>query len=161
MIDWTERDEEGRYVPVQWDLRDRPFWLLVACVLMNRAGGHQAKPVLEEMMLFWPEPKHVAAAEVMCFLDEIIRPCGFQHQRSRRIGRLAAQWLLDGYDIEPPTERAEVLALSGCGKYAADSYEMFVLGRQVDDPGDHVLRDWQERHNSGGQPRCGHGRGSD
>ena len=70
----------------------------------------------------WPTPARLALADGGALVD-VVRPLGFQNGRARSLKAYAAAWL-----ALPPATRADVLALPGCGAYAADSWAVFVEG---------------------------------
>ena len=48
----------------QEDLRTEPFWMLVACVLVNVTRWAQARPVLDGIRATWPTAAGLAAADL-------------------------------------------------------------------------------------------------
>jgi methyl-CpG-binding domain protein 4 len=113
-----------------------PFWMLVACRLVNRAPWEVAEGVLLRLRRRWPSPRRLAAADADALLD-LLRPLGLQGGRTRDLRRLAAAWR-----ARRPATRADVLALPGCGPYAADSWALFVEGRRDVSPSDGKLLWW-------------------
>jgi len=108
----------------QEDLRSEPFWMLVACVLANVTRWTQAQPVLLGIRARWPTAAEFAAADVS-EVEQVVRCLGLGRQRSGKLVNLAASW-----SHGQPQSRDDVLALPGCGPYAADSWEIFVLGKR-------------------------------
>jgi len=106
------------------DLRSEPFWMLVACVLANVTRWTQAQPVLLGIRARWPTAAEFAAADVS-EVEQVVRCLGLGRQRSGKLVNLAACW-----SHGRPQSRDDVLALPGCGPYAADSWEIFVLGKR-------------------------------
>lgn len=118
----------------QEDLRTEPFWMLVACALVNKTTWEQAEPAFLEMRGKWPGPEQLAKAHLGS-LRRMLRPLGLWRQRSLRLRQLSELWLAWG----PPTDSTEVLTLPGCGRYAADSWAIFIEGRQDVAPKDGKL----------------------
>ena len=115
-------------------LRAEPFWLLVACSLVNRASWRVAGPVHARLRSGWPDPAALAAAGPD--LELVLTPLGFGSRRGILLRRLAAPWA-----ARPARSASDVLSLPGCGPYAADSYAIFVEGRRpAREPSDHYLR---------------------
>jgi hypothetical protein len=104
----------------QEDLRSDPFWMLVGCILVNRAKWPQAGPVLEALRARWPRPGDLAEA-APADLEEVLRPVGLHRHRAAKLRRYAADWLR----VQPRTH-GDVLHLHGCGPYAAQSWQIFV-----------------------------------
>lgn len=108
----------------QEDLRADPFWMLVGCQLVNRATWAKARGVLEELRARWPAPESLAEAGLHD-IQTVVRSMGLQYGRSTRLRKLAQEWV-----VCPPETRDDVLAMPGCGPYAADSWAIFVEGRR-------------------------------
>jgi endonuclease III len=117
----------------QEDLRTEPFWMLVACVLVNVTRWAQARPVLDGIRARWPTAAGLAAAD-LSEVEQVVRCLGLGRRRAAKLVGLAAAW-----SRAEPRSRDDVLSLPGCGGYAADSWEMFVLGSQDVAPTDRAL----------------------
>lgn len=117
-----------------------PFWMLVACSLVNLTTWRQARPAFE-----WIReqsagcPLRLSLAEP-CELEEALRPLGLWRRRSRSLAALARAWLL-----RPPATSDDVLALPSCGRYAADSWAIFVERRFDVQPRDGKLNWYLDR----------------
>lgn len=122
---------------IQLKYRKSPWRLLVACVLLNRTRGTVADPVIRELFERWPTPKSLSGADTD-ELTRLIEPLGLQHQRA-----LSLVYLSRGYRRGRYTRR-QVKDLAGVGDYAADAYEMLVLGDLRVKPRDKELRRWLE-----------------
>lgn len=113
--------------PFQVDLSDDPFGMLVACQLVNRtrwAGA--ADRVHAELVRRWPTAERLRDAD-----PESLRPLGLQKPRADNLIAMAEAW-----DNGCRTIRE----LPGCGKYADDSYAIFVTGEPGVAPEDAVLK---------------------
>lgn len=108
----------------QEDLLTNPFWMLVACQLVNLTNWDQARPVLEEIRRRWPSPYRIITADPDK-LQELLRPLGLYRRRTSSLRALARHWV-----DNRPSSRQDVLRLPGCGPYAADSWAIFVEGRR-------------------------------
>jgi len=117
----------------QEELRIEPFWMLVACLLVNVTRWAQARPVLDGIRARWPTAADLAAAE-LSEVEQVVSCLGLGHRRATKLVGLAAAW-----SRAEPRSRDDVLSLPGCGAYAADSWEMFVLGRRDVAPTDGSL----------------------
>lgn len=101
--------------------------MLVACILVNRCTWEVAEPVHRRLRVLFTIRSLAAIADdpdALRFLASVVRPLGFQNVRSRKIAALAAAWLR-----RRPRTAEDVLRLPGCGRYAADSWAIFVDGR--------------------------------
>lgn len=110
------------YALIQESLRDDPWRLLVACIMLNQTSGKQVKQVLPTFFERWPDAASLQAALPLDVL-EVIRPLGLYERRTKAIFRMT-QDMLDGNPVDD---------FYGVGRYALDSYRMFV------DPGEIVM----------------------
>lgn len=92
----------------------------------------------------WRTPDELARADVRDVADAL-RRLGFQNRRAATLVAMAKAWT-EG----PPDTSDDVLRLPGCGRYAADSWAIFVEGKVVVDPSDHKLA-WHQRRTRGRQ----------
>lgn len=124
---------------MQEEFRDEPWKLLVGCILLNQVSAKVAKPIWQEFFKKYPTPQSLLGAptsQALADMTVLFRPLGFQNRRSVRVLCMTGDFLKwDG---------ADPLSLYGVGKYAADSYNMFVKGRIVDDVKDKELRNYVE-----------------
>ncbi len=127
----TSVPPEGRLF--QERLRFNPFWMLVACQLVNLTHWRQAEPVFRQLLATYLTPEVLARA-APGILYETLRPLGLGRKRAATLIELARAWI-DG----PPGDYDGVLGLPGCGKYAADSWAIFVEGRTDVEPDDGKL----------------------
>lgn len=125
----TERSPLGL---IQEDLRDSPWRLLVACMMLNQTSMRQVRPVLWSFFATWPGPEEARAADPTS-MAEMLKSLGLQNRRSRLLIRMSEAFL----SWDPATD---VSTLPGLGRYAADSYNMFVRGTLVPTAEDKELR---------------------
>lgn len=107
--------------------------MLVACSLVNLTTWDQADPALSWLRARYVVPRVLAVARPEDMHDAL-RPLGLWRRRSITLTRMAQAWVL-----RPPQTAQEVLALPGCGKYAADSWAIFQEGRSDVQPTDGKL----------------------
>lgn len=100
-------------------LKAEPFWLLVACQLVNLTTFDQAEPALKWLMSRYDVYTLGCASEED--LHAVLKPLGLWRRRSRTLIAFAHR----RRTMEPRT-RQDVLKLPGCGKYAADSWAIFI-----------------------------------
>ena len=131
----------------EW-LRGDPFWMLVACQLVNLTTWRQARPAFWRIRLGCYGLPSVLASRSEESLHDALRPLGLWRRRAKSLIRLAKSWCEEG----PPGDAAAVLDRPGCGRYASDSWAIFVDGRTDVEPDDGKLNWYMERL---------HGRGSD
>lgn len=137
---YIEQGPDDEIRTFQEDLAKDPFWLLVACILVNRTNWKQAKPVLDELRATFHGPaqlSHTGSEGLIGFM----KPLGLWRSRSTSIIKLAQR-----FQQKPPETAEDVLKLPGCGKYAADSWAIFVEGRTDVEPTDKVLIHYLRRN---------------
>jgi methyl-CpG-binding domain protein 4 len=97
---------------------DYGWKMLVACCLLNRTTGAQARPALAALMKRWPTPRDLARADLRG-LSAVLRPLGLWRARGRTLRRLSRLWSEGERDLEK---------LPGVGPYATCSWAIFVSG---------------------------------
>jgi len=124
----------------QEELCKDPFWMLVACVLVNRTKWKQAEPVFEKLRAKYVTSENLAK-EKPANLFDVVKILGFGNSRAISLPRMAQDYIrID------PIYSDEIPRLHGCGKYAADSWAIFVEGRRDVEPTDVELKGWLEKH---------------
>ncbi|USN14433.1 endonuclease III [Janthinobacterium phage vB_JliS-Donnerlittchen] len=131
-LEYLEGDEPADGELFQERLRETPFWMLVACSLVNLTTWQQARPALDLLMARYPRPEDLAAAQPED-LHDVLRPLGLWRRRAVSLVGLAVRWL------GLPAGRVNIQSLPGCGRYAADSWAIFVEGRTDVEPTDGKL----------------------
>lgn len=125
---------------LQLRYRDDPWRLGVACCLLNQTTRKQVDRVIDELFRRWPTAEKMAAADP-AEIEPVIRSLGFGNRRSEALVRMARDKLA-GKSFD---------RWHGVGKYAWDSYLMFVLGqRDRDGVADKELLRWQRWYMGGG-----------
>lgn len=127
----------------QEHLLTQPFWMVVACCLVNRTTWEVARLAHSRLKLRYGGPEGLSAADPED-LQPVIKRLGLWRQRSRSLVNLARTWV-----DKPPLTSDDVAALPGCGRYAADSWAIFIEDRLDVEPDDGklnwYLRDIQQR----------------
>lgn len=129
--------------------RRSPFWMLVGCVLMNRTRWEQARGVLSAIRRDFPTVLALAKADPV-EIEGYVRHLGLQRSRSRSLVALARAWRSTGENAFGVSKGLtltsdDVRRLPGCGKYAADSWAIFVEGRRPKDVRDVKLKEYLRR----------------
>jgi len=124
------------YCLIQEELRGNPWRLLVACMMLNQTSIKQVRPIIWDFFVRWPTASAAASADVDEMAD-FIRTLGLQNRRAALIVKMSAA--LCSWDGS-----GDVRSLPGVGRYASDSYRMFVSGDLVEDVADKELRRYVE-----------------
>ena len=129
-----------RWIPPKspFDLLQERYWpddwkILIVCLLLNQTSRKQVEPMIESFFEKWPDAKSASIADEDEMRD-IVRPLGRFNRRVKTIKRMSQQFI-SGFD--------NAIELYGCGKYADDTYRIFMKGEWQDvDPNDHALNDY-------------------
>jgi endonuclease III len=112
--------------------------MLVCCILLNQTSNQQVRKILPELFELIPEP-HSAAMVDPELIQSTIRSTGFSKIKTKRIIAMSRKWL-EGFD--------NVGELPGIGRYASDSWEIFVNNNFSLEVTDKKLRMYLERLNN-------------
>lgn len=131
-IEWT-RPLDGHYVPIQYDLRDKPVWVLASCILLTATHRDTVRAQLPELMRRYRGARGLAYAD-QSILANHLRGGGFHNQKARRLRGMAADLIryADHGILTDQIDRLAIESFFGCGPYAADAWELFVLRRMPD-----------------------------
>lgn len=122
---------------IQEDYLEDPWKMLVCCILLNQTSNQQVRKVLTPLFEAIPNPE-LACTINSEIVQEIIKSTGFSKIKSTRIQALSQKWI-QGY--------SSVLELPGVGKYASDSWEIFINNNLNVKPTDKKLLLYLERFN--------------
>ena len=118
-------------------LWDRPWALLLCCILLNQTTRAQVDGVLARLLASFPDAASLAAADV-AVIEQMLHPLGLHRRRARTLITFSAEFLKGAW--RRPEE------LPGIGRYAADAHTIFCEGRWAEvQPHDHALQwycDW-------------------
>lgn len=115
---------------IQHDYLDNPWKMLICCILLNQTTNQQVRKVLGPLFDLIPDPESCISADPEK-ISEIIKPTGFYNIKSSRIQKMSKKWV-EGF--EDPRE------LPGVGKYAMESWDIFVNNRTDFIPSDKKLK---------------------
>lgn len=123
---------------IQEKTRDTPWRMLVACIMLNQTAGKRAESVWKSFFELWPTPESLFDSDdivpiVIENMRNVLRPIGLQNVRSLRIWRMTFDYLV----LRPDRDFSiDVKRLTGVGKYASDSWRIFVKGDCPNDEGE-------------------------
>ncbi len=90
--------------------------MVVVCILLNQTNNKQVRPILEDLFKLIPDAEKASATGIQQ-IAEIIRPTGFQNVKADRIVKMSKKW---------SSGDQEISKLPGVGKYALESWRIFV-----------------------------------
>lgn len=117
---------------------DDPWKLLVGCIMLNQTSNKQVRPVIKKFFEKWPDPVSVIQAKDQEMI-EVLRPLGFYNKKTKSLKDFSIDWI-----CKKGWKRAS--ELKGIGKYAEDSYEIFVNKNKKVNPTDKVLIRYLKEH---------------
>ncbi|KAF2863675.1 DNA glycosylase, partial [Piedraia hortae CBS 480.64] len=85
---------------IQESLRSEPFWLLVACSLLNKTNSRSALPIFHTLKTTYPTPEDIISADEET-IKEMLRPLGLFNKRAKTLKDLAGEW------VEHPPQRGK------------------------------------------------------
>ena len=119
---------------IQHDYLDDPWKMVVACILLNQTTNQQVRKILYDLFIYIPDPESASVSDPE-MIAQIIKSTGFQNVKASRIIKLSQKWI-QGFDH--PKE------LPGVGKYALESWEIFVNKKTDFTPSDKKLKMYLE-----------------
>lgn len=108
---------------------------MVCCMLLNQTTRVQVDKVRDRLFSIYPDPESMSNADES-ELSEIIRCLGFYNKRARSLKRMSSEWKEKNWK--------NPISLHGLGKYAQDSWDIFVKGTLPNSVTDHVLTKYLE-----------------
>lgn len=111
------------YHPNEWKI-------LVCCMMLNQTTGTQVHQVIKDLFAKYPNPKSLANAKKKD-LVKIIKSCGLYNRRADLLIRFSQEYMWKNW--------SEPMELTGIGRYAQDSYDIFVRKLSVK-PSDKELK---------------------
>lgn len=123
---------------IQEDYLDSPWKMTVICILLNQTTNQQVRKILDPLFDLIQSPEKCSGLNP----DQIypvIKGTGFGNVKSRRIISMSQKWIYGFKDVQE---------LPGVGKYAKESWEIFVNGKTNFTPSDKKLRMYLEGLNS-------------
>lgn len=115
---------------IQHDYLDNRWKMLICCILLNQTTNQQVRKILDPLFELIPDPESCVNADPTK-IAEIIKPTGLYNIKANRMQKLSRKWL-DGFSH--PTD------LPGVGKYAMESWDIFVNNRTDFIPSDKKLK---------------------
>lgn len=126
---------------IQESLWPNEWRILVACILLNCTTRKSVEKIMPRLFREYPGPRQMRDADESK-LSELIAPLGFKNRRSKTLMKMSKAYLSGNW--------CHVRELPGIGDYAADAWEIFILGKLPDRcPKDHALTayyTWRKSH---------------
>jgi len=115
---------------IQQEFQHDPWKMLIGCIMLNQTSNKNVRQVIYTFFEKWPTPQSVLRTNPDDIRDHI-RPLGFYNRRTATIQKFSQDYITKTFN--------RVSELHGIGKYAEDSYEIFIKGNINVDPTDKIL----------------------
>ena len=115
---------------IQNHYKEDPWKMCIACILLNQTSNQQARPILKNLFDKFPTPKKMLAAKDSDIV-EIIKSAGLYNRRTATIKKFTREYIKKEY--------SHISELYGMGRFASDSYEIFINRNYCISPTDKVL----------------------
>lgn len=122
---------------IQEKYKHDPWAMLCGCIMLNQTHNRQVWRVIENFFDKFPSPQSISE-DSFDEIKEITRSLGFYNRRAKQLIKFSDDWLNKDWK--------NVIELYGIGKYASDSYEIFVNGNLAVQPTDRVLLKYLDRN---------------
>jgi hypothetical protein len=116
-----------------------------ASALVGQTLYTVARPVLNKIFERWPTALNLFNTpndSVREQLVDLLYPLGFQNRRAERIVRMTEELVEELWRVNGDETQVRVEDLYGVGKYAADSYNIFVKAIFIEEVEDKELRNY-------------------
>ena len=117
---------------------ETPFEFLVSVILSSQCTDKRVNMTTPTLFAKYKRPQDFVKADILD-IENIIRPCGFYHNKARNIV-LLSHALLDKFDGVVPNTLDELMSLPGVGMKTAKVVLGFVFNQNVMAVDTHVLR---------------------
>lgn len=103
---------------------------MIGCIMLNQTNNVQVHPMIENFFKKFPNPETILSSNINDITEEI-RSLGLYNRRARNIINFSYDWLYKDWK--------NITECRGIGKYASDSYEIFIKNNLEVAPTDKVL----------------------
>ena len=115
---------------IQQEFQHDPWKMLVGCIMLNQTHNRQVREVIYDFFDTYPTPQSINESDREDIVERL-RPLGFYNRRANTIIRFTHEYINKQFK--------HISELYGIGKYASDSYEIFIKGNNNVEPTDKIL----------------------
>lgn len=120
-----------------------PWKVLVICQCLNQATWVVVERIVNELFRIFPNPQAMREADPM-EVFEIVRDLGFGARRTDFLISMSKSYRDQFEEYGQDFEKYDIWNMEGCGVYAMDAWNLFVLKKRVE-PKDKHLKRYKER----------------
>lgn len=117
--------------------KDNPWQLLIGCIMLNQTNNVQVHQIIESFFIKYPNPESVLSANMNDLIEDI-RSLGLYNRRAKNIMNFSYDWIHKDWK--------RITDCRGLGKYASDSYEIFIKNNLNVQPTDKILIGWLKKN---------------
>ena len=114
------------------------YELVVAVILSAQCTDKRVNIVTKDLFKIYPTAESLAAADI-CQVEEIIKPCGFYHNKAKNIVNMAKD-VVGRFGGEIPANKEDLKSLAGVGEKTANVVLGFAFGIPAIAVDTHVFR---------------------
>ena len=115
---------------IQQEFQNDPWKMLIGCIMLNQTNNKQVRQVIYDFFDCYPNPQSITEKSIPD-ITERLRPLGFYNRRAQTILKFSHEYINKQFK--------SISELYGIGKYAEDSYEIFINGNRNVTPTDKIL----------------------
>jgi endonuclease III len=118
--------------------------MLVGCVFLNLTTRQQVDKVWQKFFGIYPYPLALVNSGALELEQSrrLLEPLGLVNKRMVTLRRLSADYIAESRLAGDDPHYINLTDIYGCGQYAKDSWQIFVLKDFTISPEDHALREW-------------------
>jgi len=134
LLKWFNKYQRHSY---PWRHTTDPYHVLIAETFLQRTRADQVLPVYTQFIKSFPTVSHLAKAEEQRIKD-IMYPLGLAW-RSKNLKQTAID-ILEKFEGLIPSEREQLLQITGVGEYITDSIRYMAFGKRTSIVDSNVVR---------------------
>ena len=112
-----------------WRNTRNPYHILVAEIMLQKTTARQVQGIFEEFLAKFPNVYDLSEASIEN-IEDVIKPLGLEHIRAKRLKKIAIL-IVEEYGGNIPSEKNELLALPGLGRYIVNSIQYLAFDKAV------------------------------
>ena len=130
------------------DTEHGPWKVLVICQCLNCAAWPMVEVVVKNLFMKYPSPESCddisldcdEPNELLADLMNTLRCLGFGSKRANYMINMSRQYVTGQRVFGDRYDRYRIAEFAGCGRYALDAWDLFVLKRPCDPKDIHLRR---------------------
>ena len=132
----VQEQDKSPFNLIQEDYTHNPWRMMICCIFLNQTTNIQVRKILSSFFGRFPNEHSIDETHVQ-EIAEMIKPLGLYNRRANTIVKFCKGWICGFKSVD---------SLYGLGKYASDSWEIFLNKNydiQVTDKKLKMYLDWK------------------